>query len=136
MGNTGIHIAIPAAAPAHVIAGKLKFPLGLPIAGSTGANLLLMYSYVAKYIAEPGPSLANIAKEPLNTDRTPPSLYNCRTISAPLLYFDFCPGANYSWPCICSRTLTRLNGAVMSVMEWQRRIQLLRFGRPIVNRSR
>lgn len=115
-GNTGIHIATPALAPATVTALRLNSPCGFPETGSLGVIVRFMYSYVAKYAAEPGPSLARVMAEPLNTLLRPPSLYNCRTTSMPPLYFGFSPGPNCFWPWIWRRTLTRSKGAVMSVM--------------------
>src|SRR5271156_2366821 len=87
-GKTGIHMATPAAPPAAMTAGRLRAPVAFPSA-SFGLKLRLTYSYIAKYAAEPGPSLASVIALPRNTDLMPPSLYNCRTTSKPPLYFGF-----------------------------------------------
>lgn len=73
MGKTGIHMAIPAAPPAATTAGRDSSPVTLPFS-SFGVRDRFVYSYVAKYAAEPGPSRARVIALPRKTLRMPPSL--------------------------------------------------------------
>ena len=57
-------MATPAPAPAHVTAVRLSLPLASPVTGSRGVSTFLMYSYAAKYAADPGPSRASVAADP------------------------------------------------------------------------
>lgn len=69
------------------------------------AKVFLVTSYAAKYSALPGPSLANVAKDPLKSDCMPPS----RTSH-------LAADTNVDLPVVCKTTLTRSVGAITSVV--------------------